>query len=58
MLKLNDTVLETVSGGYGSSWSFKSTTINKNIANIQITKNFVLDGAIMVQVTQANGNIS
>ena len=61
MLKLNDTALEavsggTLSGGYGTSFSFKKT-LNLNIANIQVNKNKVIDSAIEVGVTQANGNI-
>lgn len=38
MLELNDVVLETVSGGWGSSFSFKKVTINNtNYADVKLS---------------------
>ena len=53
MLELNDTVLEVVSGGWGSS---KKITINKNVMVISANNNEVeKGGTIIFSISQFNG---
>jgi len=53
MLQLNDTILEEISGGWGSS---KTVKINSNYLKISVNNNEVeKGGTILFNIAQFNG---
>lgn len=66
MLELNTTMLETVSGGWGSSYTKKITKItNTNVAFVNVSGNSIgsgfgllngSTGIVAIEVNQANVN--